>query len=366
MKISLLKKFKNKTIIVTGHTGFKGSWLCLWLISLGARVIGVSDKIISKPSNFEVNFIKNKIIDYRFNLKNKNKIKTIISKYKPDFIFHLAAQSLVKKSYIFPSDTFESNAIGTLNLLNSVKELEIKRRCNIILITSDKSYKNLELERGYHENDILGGLDPYSASKGCAELIIRSYFNSYLKKNKYIRLAVARAGNVIGGGDWSEDRIVPDCIRSCVKNKKLILRHPNATRPWQHVLEALCGYLLLAQNLSANKLLNGEAFNFGPNYKNSISVISLIKKIKKKWPTLKWIIKKNPQQFESRLLKLNSKKAKKNIGWKCILTADETIDYVINWYKYFYLNKEKNKNMYHFSENQIKNYILRFRKIKIK
>ena len=363
MKISLLKKFKNKTIIVTGHTGFKGSWLCLWLISLGARVIGISDKIISKPSNYDANLIKDKIIDYRFNLKNKKKIKKVISKHKPDFIFHLAAQSLVKKSYIFPTDTFESNAIGTLNLLNSLKELEIKKRCNIILITSDKSYKNLELERGYHENDILGGLDPYSASKGCAELIIKSYFNSYFKKNKYIRLAVGRAGNVIGGGDWSDDRIIPDCIRSCVENKKLILRHPNATRPWQHVLEALCGYLLLAQNLSTNKLLNGEAFNFGPNYKNSISVIRLIKKVKKMWPTLKWIIEKSPHQFESKLLKLNSNKSKKNIGWKCVLSTDETIDYVINWYKYFYLDKEKKKDMYHFSENQIKKYILKLRKI---
>lgn len=355
-----LIKYKNKKILVTGHTGFKGSWLCLWLLSLGAKVIGISDKEVSKPSNFKASKLKNKIIDYRLDIRNKTKLKNILKKHKPDFIFHLAAQSLVKKSYIYPKETFETNAIGTLNLLDSINEIKLKKRCNIILITSDKSYKNLEIKRGYHEKDILGGIDPYSASKACAELIIQSYFKSYFKKNKFIRMAVARAGNVVGGGDWSEDRIVPDCIKSCIKQKTLVLRNPTSTRPWQHVLEAISGYLILGEKLSSDNKLNGEIFNFGPNYKKSISVLNLIKKIKKKWPKLNWKIKKNKGQFESKLLKLNSYKAKKILGWRCILSGDETIEYVVDWYKHYY---QKKNDTYNFSKKQIYQY---YKKLKMR
>ena len=354
MVLNNLKKYRNKVVIITGHTGFKGSWLTLWLVSLGAKVIGISNSIVSKPSNYQVNFLKKKIKDYRLDLKNKKMIEKIILKHKPDFIFHLAAQSLVKKSYNNPKYTFETNAIGTLNLLDALRSLNLKKKCNIVLITSDKSYKNLELKRGYKENDILGGHDPYSASKGCAELIAQSYFQSYFKNQKLFTMAVARAGNVIGGGDWSENRIVPDCIKSCIQKKILVLRNPDSTRPWQHVLEAITGYLILGLKLSKDKSLNGEAFNFGPNNQRSISVLDLIKKIKKRWQVLNWKIKSSHNQFESNLLKLNSNKAYKKIGWKCILNNDETIDFVVSWYKEFY-NKKK-KNMFNFSLNQISNY----------
>ena len=228
--IELLKKFKGKKVIITGNTGFKGSWLTLWLINLGAEVTGISNKIPTKPSNFTINRLKNKINHITLDIRNKKKLSFVINDIKPDYIFHLAAQSLVKKSYLDPSETFETNSMGTLNLLETLKILKLKKKCSVVIITSDKSYKNLEIKRGYKESDILGGHDPYSASKACAELIIQSYINCYLKNNDKLFIAVARAGNVIGGGDWSKDRLIPDCVRSIQekKNYKLDLRTPHA------------------------------------------------------------------------------------------------------------------------------------------
>ena len=223
------KKFKNKKILVTGHTGFKGSWLTFWLTILGAKVVGVSNKKMNL-SNYNILKIKKKITnEYIIDIKNLKKLKKIITSSKPDYIFHLAAQSLVKNSFENPLETFHSNSIGTLIILESTRYLN--KKCTIILVTSDNSYKNLELNRGYKENDLLGGHDPYSASKGCAELIIQSYYQSFIKKNKNLRIGVARAGNVIGGGDWSKDRLIPDCIKSWSKNKKVVLRNPSSTRP---------------------------------------------------------------------------------------------------------------------------------------
>ena len=238
MLILFKKSFYNKTIIITGHTGFKGSWLTLWLKNLGAKIIGISNNIPTKPSFFEETKLKRGIVDLRLDLKNLKKLDLIFKKYKPDFVFHLAAQSLVKESYDFPIKTFQSNTVGTLNVLECIKNL--KQKCISIIITSDKSYKNLEIKRGYRENDLLGGKDPYSASKASAELIIQSYINSFFNtkfNNKLI--AIARAGNVIGGGDWSKNRLIPDCIKAWSKNKTAIIRNPSSTRPWQHVLEAL-------------------------------------------------------------------------------------------------------------------------------
>ena len=229
------------------------------------------------------------------------------------------------------------------------------------MITSDKSYKNLEISRGYKEDDILGGVDPYSASKSSAEIAIQSYANCFfsLKKNK-IYLSVARAGNVIGGGDWSKDRLVPDLVRSWSKNKQVNLRQPNSTRPWQHVLEAVCGYMMLAQKLSENKKFHKEVFNFGPNKINNYKVIDLVKMMKKFWPNISWKTRiKNNKFYESKLLKLNSNKSMKFLKWKCILNFEETIDFVANWYLSFY---RKNFDMYNFSVNQIKKYELLLKK----
>tara|TARA_E500000178_G_scaffold344928_1_gene393943 strand:+ start:720 stop:1796 length:1077 start_codon:yes stop_codon:yes gene_type:complete len=334
-------KFKNKKIIVTGHTGFKGSWLSLWLTTIGAKVLGISKGIPTSPSNFNIQNLKNKLIHKRIDIRDRKKVEKIFYKFQPDYVFHLAAQSLVKKSYASPINTFETNTIGTLNILNSLQK--VNKKCVAILITSDKSYKNLELKRGYKENDLLGGTDPYSASKGSAEFIIQSYFHSYFKYKKNIQIGVARAGNVIGGGDWSEDRLVVDCIKSWSKNRKAILRNPYSTRPWQHVLEAVGGYLLLACKIKENKKLSGEVFNFGPNTKKNYNVLSLVKTMQKYWRNVNWKINRHSAKahLESKLLKLNCNKSKQILKWKSLLNFEKTAELTINWYKKFYNNKRE-------------------------
>ncbi len=353
------KFFKNKTVIVTGHTGFKGSWLTLILIHLGAKVIGISNNIPTKPSFFQSLKLNKKIKDLRADIRDLTKVKKILKKYQPDYIFHLAAQSLVKRSFREPSNTFTTNIVGTLNILESLRSL--KKKCVSVIITSDKSYKNFEIQRGYIEDDILGGEDPYSASKGSAELVIQSYCKSFFNKDKK-RIGVARAGNVIGGGDWSKDRLVPDCVKSWSKNKKAILRNPSSTRPWQHVLEAVFGYLTLSIKLKKNIKLHGEAFNFGPNNKINKNVLELVKEMKKTWNAVSWkIIKAAKDEKESKLLKLNSNKAKEKLKWQTTLNFRETIKMTIDWYKNFYDKKNDN---YNFSINQISNY-LQFKKKRI-
>jgi len=352
--MNLRNAFKNKKIIITGHTGFKGSWLSLWLKMLGANVIGLSINFPSKPSHFQAIKLKNKISHKKIDIRNLKALKEVFKKHQPDYVFHLAAQSLVKKSYLNPTYTWETNATGTLNVLESLKEL--KKTCVAVLITSDKSYKNLEIKRGYKENDILGGKDPYSASKAAAELAIQSYVNSFFsgKKTKVL-IGIARAGNVIGGGDWSENRLIPDCVKSWSKNKKVLIRNPKSTRPWQHVLDALSGYLFLGLNLKKNPKLHGEAFNFGPSNANNYSVIFLVKLMKKNWKKISWkIVKKKKRTFfESKLLKLNCNKAKNILKWKSVLSFTETVNMVSHWYKNYY---EKPKNIYETSFNQIKKY----------
>tara|TARA_B100001029_G_C15025781_1_gene433528 strand:- start:111 stop:1199 length:1089 start_codon:yes stop_codon:yes gene_type:complete len=352
-KIFLKKNFKGKTVIVTGHTGFKGSWLTLWLISLGAKVIGISSNVPSNPSNFKILNIKRKIINKNIDIRNLKKLKNVFKIYKPNYVFHLSAQSLVKESYIDPTYTFETNSIGTLNVLESLKSL--KNKCTAILITSDKSYKNLEITRGYKEDDILGGSDPYSASKASAELIIKTYVKSFFKRNNKILIGIARAGNVIGGGDWSNDRLVPDCVKSWSKDNSVKIRNPKSTRPWQHVLEAVGGYLIFAIRLNKNKKLHGEAFNFGPSTKQSYNVIRLVKSMKKYWKKVSWkIIKKGGNKFfESNLLKLNCHKANKILNWKSILSFDAIVKMTALWYSQYY---SKPKNILSISLSQIKDY----------
>ena len=355
--------WKGKRVLITGHTGFKGSWLTSWLVSLGAKVVGLSINIPSNPSHFKAIKLQNKINHKRIDIRNLRLLKKTFKKYQPDYVFHLAAQSLVKRSYSDPIYTWETNTVGTLNVLESLREL--RKNCIAVLITSDKSYKNLEIKRGYSENDILGGKDPYSASKASAELAIQSYISSFFpsKKTKVL-IGIARAGNVIGGGDWSENRLIPDCVKSWSKNRKVLIRNPQSTRPWQHVLEATWGYLLLASNLKKNKKFHGEAFNFGPNYRN-YKVIFLLQIIKKFWKKISWkVARKNKKNFyESNMLKLNSNKAKTQLKWKCILSFKETIAMTVDWYKSYY---SKPKKVYETSFNQIKEYekLLKKRPIK--
>ncbi len=344
-QFNFYKQFKNKKVLITGHTGFKGSWLTSWLVMLGAKVTGLSINIPTTPSHFKAIKLKNKINHKKMDIRNLKLLKKTFKKYQPDYVFHLAAQSLVKKSYYDPIYTWETNTIGTLNVLESLRE--IKKNCIAVLITSDKSYKNLEIKRGYKENDILGGKDPYSASKASAELAIQSHISSFfpLKKTKVL-VGIARAGNVIGGGDWSENRLIPDCVKSWSKNKRVLIRNSQSTRPWQHILEAVRGYLLLALTLKKNKKLHGEAFNFGPENTKNYSVIFLIKLMKKYWKEISWKMpnKKKKSFYESNLLKLNSNKAKIKLKWKCILTFAETISMVANWYKSYYSKPKQIQN----------------------
>jgi len=352
----MIKTFKNKKVIVTGHTGFKGSWLTTWLIMLGAKVLGVSKNLPCQPSLYEKLKISKKIVDLRFDIKNLNKLKKTIKSFQPDFIFHLAAQPLVNISYTNPLDTWETNLIGTVNILESIKS--IKKKCTCVIITSDKCYRNYEIKRGYKESDELGGYDPYSASKGAAEIAVRSYIKSFYSDPQKYRIATARAGNVVGGGDWNEGRLIPDCIVSAQSKKTAKIRNKNSTRPWQHVMELIYGYLKLSIELKKNKSFHGESFNFGPNKQKNRKVKEILYEIKKQWSFFKWkdIKKKNLNEKESKLLKLNCEKSYKKLKWKIILNFQEVIKLTLNWYKYYYKKHDGNKNIYKFTSAQIDYY----------
>ena len=338
--LKLKNTFKNKKVIVTGHTGFKGSWLTFWLIKNNANVFGISNNVPSIPSHYKNLKLSQKLKEYFFNIQDYKRLNKVVKKIKPDYIFHLAAQSLVSKSFKNPIATWQSNTFGTLSLLNSLSTL--KKKVVVILITSDKSYKNLELKRGYKENDLIGGEDPYSASKGATEILINSYVKSFFNKKKTnVLISVARAGNVIGGGDWSQDRLIPDCIKSWSKGERVQIRNPNSTRPWQHVMEVVYGYMLLAIKLKQNKKFHGEAFNFGPSINKKLKVIDVVKKMKLNWQKVRWQIVKSREKFkESKLLQLNSNKTKNMLNWKCLLSSSQSINLTTEWYKNFYTNNK--------------------------
>tara|TARA_B100001287_G_scaffold275929_1_gene285065 strand:+ start:536 stop:1615 length:1080 start_codon:yes stop_codon:yes gene_type:complete len=345
--------FKNKKVLLTGHTGFKGSWLGLWLNRLGAKVIGVSKDIPTKPAHFSLknNFYYKNI---RFDLKNSKKVSRLIMKEKPDFIFHLAAQPIVLASYEDPYTTYLSNTLGTLNILESLRLSN--HRCYAVMITSDKCYENLNMDIQYKESDRLGGLDPYSSSKASAELMIRSYYEAFFSKpNSKIRIASARAGNVMGGGDWAENRIVPDCMKSWFKNKQVILRSPKSTRPWQHVLEPLSGYLTLAAKLNSNKKLSGESFNFGPKMSHSYSVKDLVSKLSSYLEYAEFSVKpRKKESYEAILLSLDIGKARRMLNWRPMLTFNATAKWTAEWYKSYY--KKSKLCAYEHSLQQIEDY----------
>ncbi len=350
--MNLNKVFKNKKILITGHTGFKGSWLTALLLELKANIVGVSINS-KKNSHYSALNLKKKIIDLRADITDLKKLEKIIKKHKPEFVFHLAAQSLILKSYAEPLNTWKTNVIGTLNLVEVLKSL--KNNCYAVIITSDKCYLNVEKNEGYKETDRLGGLDPYSASKASAELVVASEINSFIKKNHKVRIATARAGNVIGGGDWSENRIIPDYIKSVKRKKKLKIRNPDSTRPWQHVLEPLYGYLELAAALKFKKNIHGQSFNFGPEKYANKTVLDVIKEMKKNLLLGHWkIIKSSASKGkEAKLLHLNCAKAKKILKWRSVLNFKETIEMVASWYEYYNFNP---KNVENKTISQIKEY----------
>ncbi len=348
--------YKNKKVLITGNTGFKGSWLTVWLLKLGAKVYGISKDIPTQPSMFEELGLEEKITHYKNDIRKLKSTKEIIEAMKPDFLFHLAAQSLVSISYDCPVETISTNVLGTTNILESLRV--VNHKCVGIIITSDKCYDNVEWVWGYKETDHLGGKDIYSGSKGAAELIIKSYYHSFFSKSdSNIKITSTRAGNVIGGGDWAKDRIVPDCIRSWTNNKIVEIRSSNSTRPWQHALEPLSGYLTLGMNLYKNDALNGQNFNFGPLSQYSKTVKMLIEDLSKYWnkenSDQSYKITGNIKFHEAGLLKLNCDKALLLLKWLPTLGYEKLIEFTGNWYLKFY--KEK-INMFDFTLSQIDQY----------
>jgi CDP-glucose 4,6-dehydratase len=335
----MLKTFSGKTIIVTGHTGFKGSWLSIWLKLLGANVVGIALDPPSSPSHFMAAQLQERITDYRVDIRNAEKIDLIIKETKPDFVFHLAAQPLVRESYKNPVESYEVNMMGTVHVLDSLRRLD--KLCSAVFITSDKCYDNVEWTWGYRENDRLGGPDPYSASKGATEIAIRSYIKSYFPSSGKVRIGVGRAGNVIGGGDWAVDRIVPDCVRAWSRNEIVELRNPMATRPWQHVLEPLSGYINLGAELYKSASLHGEPFNFGPPASQNHTVLELVKQMSLHWKQVRWedVSENAKGPYESGLLKLNCDKALHYLNWHAVMDFEKTVQMTAEWYKAYYTNE---------------------------
>jgi CDP-glucose 4,6-dehydratase len=325
--------YRGRRVLVTGHTGFKGSWLTLWLEHLGAEVAGFSLDVPSSPSNFGLLGLEKRIKHHAGDIRDRSTLARVIDEFRPDMVFHLAAQSLVRKSYSDPVTTFETNIMGMVNLLECVRTrpwIEVA-----VLITSDKAYRNVEWCWGYRENDPLGGDDPYSGSKSCADLAAHSYFRSFLRHTP-TRVATTRAGNVIGGGDWAADRIVPDCVRSWSRREPVEIRSPHATRPWQHVLEPLGGYLWLGARLWEKAgCINGESFNFGPDAHVNQTVAELLDAMAVRWPGAQWNVPKGFEQsgHEATLLKLSCDKSLFHLGWRAIMEFPETVEFTVDWYR---------------------------------
>jgi len=334
--------YKGKTVLVTGHTGFKGSWLVYWLEKMGANVLGYSLEAPTSPNHIEL--LDLDIISITGDIRDQKKLNEVFAAYKPDIVFHLAAQSLVRPSYDEPVETYETNVMGTLKVLEACRKCDSVKA--IVNITSDKAYENKEWVWGYRENDPMGGYDPYSSSKGCAELLVSSYRDSYFNLNDYgvkhnIALASCRAGNVIGGGDWAQDRLITDIMVAVSKGEKIKIRSPYATRPWQHVLEPLSGYLHIGQKLLEGKKEFAEGWNFGPSNEGSITVEGVVKHIQKYWSKIKYELNENENHpHEANLLKLDCSKAHIRLKWKDVWDSQTTFEKMTLWYKAYYENSE--------------------------
>lgn len=351
--------YNGKKVLVTGHSGFKGSWLTLWLKALGADVIGYSLPPDTEPALYNVVDLNSQCISYFGDIRDTELLSLIFTKHQPDIVFHLAAQPLVRASYFEPVATYETNVIGTLNVL------ETARKCNsvkaFVNITTDKCYENNETNYAYKEDDKMGGYDMYSSSKACSEILTASYRNSFLKENNSFKLASARAGNVIGGGDWAQDRLVPDCIRFINENKPIEIRNPHAIRPWQHVLEPLSGYLTLGAKLLAKEAEQyTQGFNFGPNAGSILTVADVAQKVVQEYGKGEVVVNKKDNLHEANLLMLNIEKAKETLGWTPIYNADAAIKYTAEWYKRFYSHEK----MLDFTLRQINDYQVKMNVIK--
>lgn len=323
--------YRGSRVLITGHTGFKGSWLAFWLNELGAQVSGISLDPEAQPNHWDQ--LKLSIDDHRLDIRNADKLKRVVESFRPDIVFHLAAQPLVRRSYRDPIDNWSTNVMGTAHVLDACRHVESVRA--VVAITTDKVYANREWARGYRETDRLGGHDPYSASKAACELLIDSYRKAFFNNENAPLLASARAGNVIGGGDWSEDRLIPDLVRSVSQRKPLVIRSPHATRPWQHVLECLAGYLLLGQRLLEERREFAEAWNFGPTSEDNRTVAEVLTLLQEYWPELKWERTETPQPHEATLLYLDHAKAKGILDWQPIWSLDQAMQATADWYRQF-------------------------------
>ena len=343
----------KKKVLVTGHTGFKGSWLTLWLKLMGADVLGVSIDPPKEINHFDLINIKKDIINKKCDIRNNKKLLEIFSQFKPEIVFHLAAQPLVIESYNSPLETYQTNVIGTMNVLESIRKT-VNVRAGI-MVTSDKCYENKEKVKGYKEDDPMGGHDPYSSSKGSCELLINSYRKSFFNNNRKrnIKIASARSGNVIGGGDFSKDRLLPDAINSIINNKKLKIRNPNSIRPWQHVLEPLGGYIKLAKKIYKKNSNLDQAWNFGPNKSDTKTVEDVVNIFSSKWGNdFSYTFNNSTGPHEANLLSLDCSKAKKLMRWQPKWSLKKAVEETVEWYKAF-LNKE---DLYSLSKKQIINY----------
>lgn len=336
--------WKNKKVLLTGHTGFKGSWATLWLNDMGANVYGYSLPAPTNPSLYEKAHIKDLLNGEKIaDICDYNSLAEFIKGTQPEIIFHMAAQPLVRFSYEQPLLTYATNVMGTAHILEAVRYVESVR--SLVIITTDKCYENFERDAGYKEEEAMGGYDPYSSSKGCAELVVsamrRSFFN-----DRNIGIATARAGNVIGGGDWAQDRIIPDLVTSFATKKTPLIRNPNATRPWQHVLEPLSGYFNLAECLFKNTKEFSEGWNFGPYESDAKNVKYIADTISSIWgESAKWTYDKNVHPHEAKYLKLNIDKALARLNWKPRLNVDEALRYTCDWYRSYYLNGKSSREL---------------------
>jgi CDP-glucose 4,6-dehydratase len=321
--------YKNKRILVTGHTGFKGSWLVLWLQMLGAKVSGISLPADTSPNHWDLLGLD--VESSNIDIRNADLLRQKILQTKPEIVFHLAAQSLVRRSYRQPLETWATNVMGTANLLDACRQVE--ELAAMVVVTTDKCYQNKEWVWGYREIDPLGGHDPYSASKAGSELVASSYRQSFFNTPTSPLLATARAGNVIGGGDWSEDRLIPDLVRSVKAGKSLEIRSPEATRPWQHVLECLSGYLMLGQQLLEGNKSCADAWNFGPDREGNRKVNQVLAAMKTDWPGVDWHCSDIPQPHEAQLLHLDSGKAREKLSWRPVWSFDEGVAATAEWYR---------------------------------
>ncbi len=333
----MLSAFHNKRILVTGHTGFKGSWLSMWLTELGANVVGVARDVPTEPSHFEAVGLGDLVEDVRLDLDDLHGMRNLIHRVRPEFVFHLAAQALVRRSYAAPLETFAANAIGSAHVLEAMRSVDWP--LTLVMITSDKAYENVETTASYREDDRLGGRDPYSASKAMAELVTRAYIDSFLRPPaSMVRVVIGRAGNVIGGGDWAADRIVPDCVRAWSRREAIDVRRPSATRPWQHVLESLSGYLTVAIRAANDATLHGEAFNFGPPPDENHSVRELIAALGAHWPDARSneALEEPKDLHEAGQLRLNCEKARQVLCWHATLDFAGAVRMTTEWYEAFY------------------------------